>query len=185
MIYVAIAREIWTRLLFHTNTGIGDAEPKLKGAKIVKSGEYRTDVTKSLPIITLVDLTARDVAGRNESRVTLFLKTDRKLDFVRMSPDESPALLDWVEMLQDAVETAPSTGAVDTRLTLHKTNGAPVLDVHGQPLSILSEDFTWDFRMSEITDLSYLVEIDIVFNVPRGNRGNRRGSPVPASAYQI
>lgn len=185
MIYVAVAREIWTRLLFHQGTGIGDAPPMLQGAKVIKSADYRIDAAKDLPIITLVDLTGRELSGRNETRLTLFLKTDRKLDFVALSPDEPPALLDWVEILQDALETAPSTGQIDTLLTLHKADGTPVLDVNQQPLSILSEAFTWDFRMSEVTGLSYLMELDVVFNVPKGRTRRRRTSPVPASAYTI
>lgn len=183
MIYVAVAREIWTRIKFHTEKSSTDGEPLLQGLKLVKSGDFRVESAKNLPLATLVDLTGREVAGRAETRVTLFLKTDRKNDWVTLEPNGKQGLLDWLERLMDAVETAPSTGEVDKLLTLHKADGTVILDRNQQPLWVLSDPFTWDFRMSEITDLSFMMELDLVFNVPRGDRGNRANSPVTAASY--
>lgn len=183
MIYVAAAREVWTRLKFHTTKPItGEERPLLEGLKAVKSAEFRVDKTDSLPLASLVDLTGREPAGHSEARVTMFLKTDRKKDLFAHDPSAGPGLLEWLERLQDAVETAPSSGQVDKLLTLHKADGTPAL-VNGRPYELLSEAFTWDFRMSEITELSFMMELDVVFTVPRGDRGNRKVSPIVAAAY--
>ena len=184
MIYSALAREVWTRLQFHAKNGIGDAAPILDGLRIVKSGEFRIDQTKHLPIATLVDLTGREASGRGDGRLTLFLKTDRKHDWVRFDGAETPGLLDWMEAIMDAVEIAPSTGQADPLLALHCDDGTAIADNHGQHLALLSEAFTWDYRMSEITDMSFLMELDIAFTLPKGRRANRRTSPVSRTAYQ-
>ncbi len=72
---------------------------------------------------------------------------------------------------------------MDELLTLHKADGTFMPGRNRQPFSILSDPFTWDFRMSEITDLSFMMELDLVFNVQRGDRGNRVNSPVTAASY--
>lgn len=184
MIYSALAREVWTRLQFHAKTGLGDAVPILDGLRIVKSGEFRIDQSKHLPIVTLVDFTGRESSARGDGRLTLFLKTERKHEWVRTDGAETPGLLDWMEAIMDAVELAPSTGQPDLLLTLHRDDGTVLPDNHGQPLALLSEPLTWDYRMSEITDMSFLMELDIAFTLPKGRRANRRTSPVPRTAYE-
>lgn len=174
MNYVSILREVITRLRYHKEHGIGDDAPILENIKIKEAGEFRVDTQKDLPLVTLVDLTANDSAERGGGRITLFIRTDRKKGWVRTDDDKSPGLFDYVELIMDAVELSPSTGKADLLLCLHNADGTSILDATEEPVNLLVEDFTWDGRMSEITDLSFLYELDLVFTLPTGRRGRRR-----------
>lgn len=184
MIYPAIAREIYTRLTFHQKHGIGDADPILKDFKITESGEFRLTNDKDLPEVTLVDLTAAERTGNTSGRVTLFLKTRKKAGWVSLDPDAKAGLLDCLDAVLDAIEIAPSTGDGDPRFILHKLDGTAVKDVNGADLTLLSEDFQFDVRMSEITDLSFMMEIDVIFVIPLARRGKRRTTMLTPSSYQ-
>lgn len=184
MIYPAIAREIFTRLTFHNTKSIGDAPPILLGLRVTKSGDFKIIGDKDLPEATLVDLASSERPGNTSGRVTLFLKTRKKADWVSLDPDAPAGLLDWLDRVLDAIETAPSTGQADPRFIVHKLDGTAVKDANGADLTLLSEDFQFEVRMSEITEMSFMMEIDVTFVIPLGRRANRRSSMLTAASYQ-
>ena len=177
MIYVAALREVLTRLQFQ-----GLAAGILEGLKIKPNGEYRVDGEKDLPQLSMTDLGMADGKGASSGTITLFLRTARRAGWVSMNPSEQPGLYDWAERVLDAIETSPSTGACDTYLMLHKADYTPITK-GGQPVALLAEPFSTAVRMSEITELSFLAEIEINLSAPTGRRGNRRSAPVSNTDY--
>jgi len=185
MIYVAALREVWTRLELQARpVDAGNDKPNglLDGLKVKPNGEYRIDGEKDLPQVTMTELGIKDSVGRTDGRITLFVKTSRKNGWVSMDPTQKDGLYNWVEKVMDAIEISPSTGESDTLLTLHRKDGTPLLK-GGHPIQLLSEQFTTECRMSEINDLSFVAEIDIIFGIANGRRANRRSAPVTNADY--
>jgi hypothetical protein len=181
MIYSAIAREIWTRLVFHSQTyGL------LAGLAVKKGNEFTITGEKDLPLVTMVDLTMTEsVGGKATGKVSLFLRTKKKQDFVKLDPRAEPGLLDWAESLMDAIETAPSDLKPELLLKVHNADGTVVAGKNEPSVALLTEAFTWDGRMSEISEQSFLWQLDLSFVVPTGRRANRRLSPITADMYAL
>lgn len=159
MTFAAVAREIWTRLVLHSATG-----GRLEGLKVQKSGTYSIQGKSDLPCVTLVDMTVTETgpgsAAGTTVKVDLFLRTARDFDWFQLDATKPKGLFDWAEALMDAIERAPLTDDVDTRLRAHTTAGAPILKFT-KPVATLADPITWDVRMAEITDLSFLLQLTI------------------------
>jgi hypothetical protein len=177
MIYVNIVREIENRLNFHVNF----KAKMLEGLTIRKSGEFRLDGDKDLPLLTMIDLATTDEIGAATGTVTFFLKTSRKHDWARMQNDLPLGLIDWQELVQDALETRPSNLLPDQLLTAHDWDGALILDANGHQIPLLIEPYTWNCKMAEITDMSFTLQMDLAFKLVNSKRGLRRQTPISSA----
>jgi hypothetical protein len=185
MIITAISREVWTRMTFHSSSPITSdptAAPLLDGITMKRTGEFRIDGEKDLPLLTMVELNATHKDAKLSGSVSLFLKTKRKHGWFAEDSDGEPGLYDWAERVMDAIETSP-VGTVDKFLYAHNNLGVPINANHGQPAQLLSTELSWSLEMAEITDLSFLLQIEIQFSAVGGKNANRRTSPISPAEY--
>ena len=90
-------------------------------------------------------------------------------------------LIDWQELVQDALETRPSDSAPDQVLTAHDEDGALILGANGHEIQTLIEPYTWNCKMAEIRDLSFTLQMDLAFTVVNSKRGLRRRTPIASA----
>lgn len=175
MIYVNVVREIQNRLNFHAQD-----RRMLSGLTIRKSGEFRLEGDKDLPLLTMIDLATTDKLGSANGTLSFFLKTARKHDWVRLDDSDSGplGLIDWQELVQDALETRPSDLKPDQLLTAHDADGALILETNGNEIQTLIEPYTWSCKMAEIRDLSFTLQMDLAFTIVNSKRGLRRRTPI-------
>ena len=185
MRYGSILKEIWQRVNFHATTGvtIGGVlqSPMLAGLNVKKSGEWRIDGDQDLPRFTICDLNATEIPGNANARLSMFLSTRRADDWFRSVDDGTLGLIDWMELLMDAVETRPSDGQADQLLTVHNADGTAMF-MGGQPFQLLTKELTWETKMAEINDLSMMMQVDLLFTPVMSRKPTRRSRPIPPAA---
>lgn len=169
MIYSALVREVAQRLRYHAEAGAGRA---LDGLKVKSSSRYSADGDKDLPAIMLIDIDAQESGGASQGSISMLLRTLRKHDLVSLAADDPLGLIDWVELVGDAIETAQS-GTIDSYMKLHTSAGTAV---PVEPL--LSRPFQMSFRTASISELSFELQIDLRFDLAVGPRAERRAAYV-------
>lgn len=179
MLYSAVFREVYNRLRYHSVEG-----RLLDGLKVKLSARYSVDGNKDLPAIMLVDLNSSHAGGTASGRLTMFVRTLRKHDYVAEDADSPRGLIDWVELIQDALETSPSTGLPDPRFHPHRKDGTAIF-VAGSHDPLFSDSLTWDVRMAEIMDLSFEMQLEIIFNLAAGALGDRVSAGLQPSDYVV
>jgi hypothetical protein len=173
MRYVSVLREILIRLNYHSNSEL------LHGLNIKRPGEFRLDGEADIPMITLFDFNVSESPGKATGRVSMLLRTKRKDEWVKLTDEGRNGLVDWMERVQDAIETRPSDGIAELMLTPHNTDGTLKLDVAGNPLPpLLPVEINWDNKMAEITDLSFTMQLDLIFYPTMTRRATRRTRPI-------
>lgn len=159
MLYSAIVREIHTRLKIQSEGG-GLAE----GLKIRIDPDWSPNGVSDMPRLVFVDITSTEGADIS-GRVGMFLFTSRTAGVFNLA--------EWVERVMDAIETSPKTGEADLYLTAHTDDGEHMLR-DGRPVTLIDEAFTWDVKMSEITDLSFCMQLEVVFSAANQRAKKRR-----------
>lgn len=171
MRYASILREVQFRLEYHSRATL------LTGLKIKKAGEFRIEGTVDLPQLCMIDLEAAEQPGRASAQLTMFLKTKRKDDWFKLTDEGPNGLIDWMERVMDAVETKPSDGTPDGFLFAHNLDGTQLL-VTGNPIQLLPNEISWTAKMAEVTDLSFTMQLDMVFTQTLTRRATRRTRPL-------
>lgn len=172
MNYTTILREIYQRLAYHAQP-----ERMLDGLKLRLSGEYRIEGADALPHFSFIDVNATDSRGRTTATLTAWLRVRREHGWLR-DTDEGPAgLVDWMELIMDAVETRPSDGQPDQLLVAHHADGTLRLGAKREPVELLAEPFVWEVRMDEISNLCSTLQMNLIFTFAQPKRHSRRTPP--------
>lgn len=179
MFYSAVFHEVYNRLRYHAAEG-----RMLDGLKVKKSATYSVDGDKNLPAIMLVDLNSGHAGGSASGRLTMFLRTLRKHDYVALEADDPKGLIDWAELVHDALETSPSSGTMDPKFHPHRKDGTAILTA-GSHDPLFAGDLSWDVRMATITDLSFEIQLEIIFNLAAAPLADRVSAGLQPSDYVV
>jgi hypothetical protein len=168
MIYSAFIREVRQRLRYHAEAGAGRS---LDGLKIKSSSKYSADGEKDLPALMLIDLDSAEASGAGRGTLSFLLRTYRKHDLVSEAAEDPLGLIDWLELIGDALETTPD-GQVDSYMKLHNRSGVPL------NTEVLIKPHELSFRTASISELSFELQIDLRFEAAVGPRAERRSAIV-------
>jgi hypothetical protein len=162
MLYTTAIDQLENRIRWHCKEG-----GLLAGLKLMKSAEYRIESTDDLPNIVLTDLTfsEQDSRGKSESQVSFLLKTARADGIVEA--------VRWLERVMDALEQTPeAVPAPDLLLRAYNPDGTPLMGQNNRQVELLNEAFSSRGAMAEITDMTFLwqVDIDLALSISRGKR---------------
>ncbi len=169
MIYTAILREVKLRLEWQTKPG-----RLLAGLKLRSAGDMFIDAVDDLPMLSIIDITGQESDSRISGTLTMFLRTRMEHGWLRTNADAPHGLADWVERVQDAIERKPSNGEADVLLTAHRPDGRILHDEAGAQIELSESRITWSIRMAQLTEMSYMMQLDLGFVSATARVADRR-----------
>ncbi|MDX2187798.1 MAG: hypothetical protein SFV32_12755 [Opitutaceae bacterium] len=177
MRYSSVVLEIWNRLTFH-------AQPQrmLEGLAIKRAGEWEMTGQSGFPYAALLEVSGSEFPSNSIATVGILLRSSVEHDFLRIpGAADRPykGIIDWTELVMDAIETAPSTGKSDLFLLAHKASGEAVT-INSQPIQLLPSELWQTFKIQEVSPIAYSMQIDINWKPAGTRRASRRSTPIPA-----